>query len=314
MTKGLLFGSLLALSVGANISLAYAVFKMSPSDTIAEQVEIARENNPFVAPRVFTAQANDILINFVPLRASLREYVAKQSTAIGVYFEYLPSGTSIGVNDREEFFQASLVKVPMAMVIYKRVEEGDISLTQELTIKENDLDPAYGVLWQKGVGHKLTVQEAIDEMLVYSDNTALKVLFHKYPAFLDEVFDYLDLPKDSENNLPIVSPKNYASIFRALFLSSYLRPEFSNEILEILTMTNFHDKLPAGVPEGIPVAHKIGVLRKEGVFSDCGVIYPPERPYILCVMVRGTEDEAREHTKTISKTVYEYIVTTKQED
>lgn len=298
---------LLFVSLGANVALAIQMVRSSNAEEQLLKVSNNIKENKYVSPRVFSNNRQDIIINFMPLREGLRKYVAEQETDIGMYFEYLPSGTSIGINDKDEYFQASLIKVPMAMVMYKHIESGDASANDTLTLAEEDLDDGYGKLYEKGAGYKLTVQDAIDVMLVDSDNTAYKALFKKYPTFLDEIFDFLDLPKDSTNNLPVVSPKNYASIFRALYLSSYLRPEFSNEVLEILTYTNFHNKIPAGLPKGIRVAHKIGVLRPESMFSDCGIVYVPDRPYILCAMVRGTEEQANQQISTISKMIYEYV-------
>lgn len=307
MSKKAFYFIILFVSVGANIALGLQLFNTTPAEEHMQKLSHNIKENKYVSPSVFSENTQDIIINFMPLRERLRNYVAEEEGEVGMYFEYLPSGTSIGINDRNEFFQASLVKVPMAMVMYKHVEKGDASLSDIMELREEHLDPAYGQLYKKGVGYKLTVQEAIDAMLVDSDNTALKVLFRKYPTFLDEVFDFLDLPKDTDDNLPVVSPKNYASIFRALYLSSYLEPAFSNEILEILTHTAFHNKIPAGVPQEVPVAHKIGVLRPESIFSDCGIVYVPDRPYILCAMVKGTEDQANKQISTISKMVYEYV-------
>jgi hypothetical protein len=83
--------------------------------------------------------------------------------------------------------------------------------------------------------------------------------------------------------------------------------------LEVLTRTIFTDKLPAGVPPEIKVAHKIGVFRPLGskssdqIFSDCGIVYVPNRPYALCMMVQGDEEHAREYMKFISKMVYGFM-------
>ena len=96
-------------------------------------------------------------------------------------------------------------------------------------------------------------------------------------------------------------------------MSSYLKAEDSNKVLSILTKTDFNDKIAAGVPKEVPVAHKIGVFGGKGelsqeVFSDCGIIYVPNRPYTLCIMTRGDDENiARQHMKNISQLVYGYV-------
>jgi beta-lactamase class A len=281
--------------------------KNSSRDSVADEAAAY----PLLSKRIFTESQNDILINFTPLRTAMREYLAKQDDQIGVYFEYLPSGTSIGVNDQMEVRLASLIKVPVVMAVYKDIESGSLSLNKVVTIEQKDLDPRFGNLWKRGVGTKLTVREVVNINLVESDNTATRMLVRQLsPGAIDGVFDALDLPKDREGGAAVISPKSYASILRSLYLSSYLERTHSNEILDILTRTNFNEQIPAGVPKDVRVAHKIGIFESataQPVHNDCGIVYVPNRPYALCVMVGGNEEAARKHMQYLSKMVYGYI-------
>jgi beta-lactamase class A len=47
--------------------------------------------------------------------------------------------------------------------------------------------------------------------------------------------------------------------------------------------------LRRGLPDGVAAANKTGSL--EGVRNDCGVVFAPERPYVLCVMTTYLKDE-----------------------
>lgn len=277
---------------------------------------------PYLSKRIFVNNQNDILINFIPLRTAMREYVGQQNGNVAVYFEYLPSGISIGVNDREEVKLASLSKVPLAMAIYKKIERGKMSPSDVLTIEKKHLDQGFGTLWKRGAGARLTVSELVRLMLSESDNTAYNVLYNQLSyKQISEVYDGLDIPIGKENAggevYPLVSPKNFSSIFRSLYLSSYLYESGSNEILDILTKTIFKDRLPAGVPSDIKVAHKIGVFEllnsADKTYSDCGIIYVPRRPYILCIMDKSGQEKSREHMAWLSKMVYGYIISVKTE-
>jgi beta-lactamase class A len=254
------------------------------------------------------------LINFVDLRSKLRSYHAHTQEPLGIYFEYLPSGVSIGIDEKQTFVLASLLKVPMVMGVYKHMENHEITRDTVLTVEQSDIDPFFGDLWKRGLGVKLTVDELIKLSLIDSDNTAQKLLFRTSPALtIENVFDSLDIPKERNDDLPVVSPKNYSSILRSLYLSSYLSREHSNEILDILTRTKFNDKLPAQLPPNIKVAHKIGVhLDKNSsasIYTDCGIVYVPKRPYILCIMVKSDEKTATKDISEISKIVFDYVNT-----
>lgn len=266
---------------------------------------------PYLSKRIFVEEQNDILINFIPLREAMRNYIEKQNVQIGVYFEYLPSGTSIGVNEKMEVRLASLIKIPVVMAVYKQIERGRINKNQLLTVSEMDINKDFGDLWKRGIGTKITVDEAVRLSLIDSDNTATRTLVSALPkGVIDEVFDSLDIPKNTNNGLPVISPKNYTSILRSLYLSSFLTKKDSNEILAFLAETHFNDKLPAGIDQQVKVAHKIGEFdlpNEKTIFSDCGIIYPPDRPYALCIMIESSETDARKHMIHLSKMAFGYI-------
>lgn len=303
----------LFVSIAANLLFAWYFLQTTPvAKSNDEQVQQAQF--PYLSKRIFAENQNDILINFIPLRTAMREYVTKQQEPIGVYFEYLPSGSSIGVNEKLEIALASLIKTPLVMGVYQQFEKGKLKKDDMLTIKKEDLDPKFGDLWKKGAGTTIRVEEAINLTLINSDNTAANALAAVVPVTtIDTVFDSLDIQTDQKGEVTLISPKSYSSVLRSLYLSSYLTREHSNEILDILTATSFTDKLPAGLPKSIKIAHKIGVFESENAFSDCGIIYVPERPYLLCIMIKADNQTATKHMLLLSKMVYGYILAVNQD-
>jgi beta-lactamase class A len=80
--------------------------------------------------------------------------------------------------------------------------------------------------------------------------------------------------------------------------------------LALLKQSEFSQGLLAGVPPGIAVAHKFGergytnASKKE--LHDCGIVYCPQRPYVLCIMTKGTDmKEQAKAISGISKAVYD---------
>jgi beta-lactamase class A len=307
---------LLGASIIANIVLAVQVARPVATDTENGQY-------PFIARRLFLEDPNDVLINFSPLRDDLRTYLAGLSDRTGVYFEYLPTGLSINAQGNDEFFRASLAKLPAVMRAYKFLEEERLSFDETLTLTEEQLDDGYGDLWQRGAGATLTVREAVTLILTHSDNTAFNALHERVNVQLlqdqpdgdqsiDDVYDYLDIPRAAEGVTPMISPKNYSSILKSLFFSAYLTYEHSNDILETLTGRLTEQWLRGPIPASIRVANKIGVYDVEPetlhVYADCGIVYYPSRPYILCIMVNSSDGE---HSSTIiedvSRMVYQYV-------
>ncbi len=277
--------------------------------------------NPFLSKRIFSEQQNDILINFIPLKRVLNDFVVRSEGKVGVYFEYLPTGVSIGVNDKVEFRLASLSKVPLAMSVLKKVEKGELKMTDIIVLKKENLDSNFGTLWLKGEGAKLSIKELIEICLQESDNTAYETLFGLLSnQDVVDVYENLNVDViDTDTPHPLVSLESYSSIFRSLYLSSYLRKENSNYLLDILTKTDFKDKIPAGVSSSVKVSHKIGVYEvdslknngRESMYTDCGIVYLPQRPYILCVLSITNEADAQYNIGIISKMIYDYMVLVK---
>jgi beta-lactamase class A len=61
---------------------------------------------------------------------------------------------------------------------------------------------------------------------------------------------------------------------------------------QILLAQEFNEKIPAGLPPGIRVAHKTGEITAHS--HDAAIVYPPGRsPYVLVVLTRGIQDGAK---------------------
>ena len=308
--KGFWF-TFLGISLVLNVLVIGFLLKSDDSNSLNATQAAKQVSFPLLSPRIFIENQNDLIINFVPLRLKLQEYASKTPHRIGLYFEYLPTGTSIGVNEKEAFIPASLLKTPLAMGVLKLSESKKIMLDDYLTLKEKHKDSNFGNYWKEKTGKKFQLAEVLKQLLIYSDNTAQKMLLEKVStSVIEDVFESLDIPKIRDEDLnPVVTAKNYSSILRCLYLACYLTKEDSNSLLTILTNTIFKDKLPAGIPESIAVAHKIGVAESStgGIYTDCGIVYYPKRPYILCVMIEGDEKTATKTISEISKIVYSFI-------
>lgn len=288
------------ISLSGNIYLGLI---RKPSSIVSREREY-----PFLARRILIDNPNDVLINFIPLRNTLGTMVNPWGETFSFYFEYLPTGTSIGINGNNEFIIASLVKVPVAMAYFRKQERLGLDFSNNtVTVKEKDLDSSFGDLWKQGAGTQLTMQEALRFMLVFSDNTAANVVATSIPPEdFDSVFAGLDINLQEQDGKTTISAKGYSSILKALYFSAIINEQHSQEILGMLSQTPFNDQLVAGVPKDVTVSHKIGVYGD--LYQDCGIVYVPDRPYVLCMISKTPKDEAQKRMSAVSRTVYDYVI------
>ena len=171
------------------------------------------------------------------------------------------------------------------------------------------------------IGKEYTLEQVAESMILYSDNVAFNILSKKVPSsYVNDVFSSIGVTFSQSSGDLTLSVKDYASFFRVLFNASYLTRKDSEKALDLLARADYKDGLVAGVPKGVVVAHKFGersfkdstlgqnVIIGEKQFHDCGIIYYPERPYILCVMTRGFDmREQQKSIKDISTFFYNKI-------
>lgn len=294
------------------VLLIYHVRLIQDKEAQSISAKIARY--PHLSVRALRENPNDLLLNFLPLRNNLRTEISPWGESFGMYFEYLPTGTSINVNGNSEFYAASLFKTPVVMALFHTRERLGKKDDPIVEIKPENIDGKFGNLWKKGVGYKIKQSELVRLALEESDNTAIRSLFPFIGSVdFEEVYQGLDIDLDTDSRGAILSAKSYSSIFKALYFSAVLKIDDSELILNHLSKTIFPDKLAAGVPSNIPVAHKIGnFIDSNGneAFTDCGIVYKPRRPYLLCLVSRTDEQTARERMQDVSKIIYDYVSST----
>jgi beta-lactamase class A len=320
MNKRILF-IVLGVSIALNVFFGYLFIQnkslISPATGTKEENKVSdlQAKYPYLSKRILIENPNDVLINFLPLRTQLEGIAKPWEKEFSMYFEYLPTGTNIGINRDDQFFAASLFKVPVIMAYYHFINRTGEVHDQEFTIKEEDIDTQFGNLWKKGVGIKINGEEAVRLALEESDNTAAKAIARQVgQEDFDDVYSALGLDLLTGAGGAIMTTREYATILKSLYFSAVLDKEDSNEILQFLTKSKFDDKLVAGVggAEGdIPIAHKIGDYRDskgEKAFYDCGIVFIPKRNYLLCMSSVGDETAANIRMSQISKAVYEYVI------
>ncbi len=238
--------------------------------------------------------------------------------SVAVYFRDLNNGPWFGIDNTAKFLPASLLKVPMMIYYFDRSENDPDILKQTYTFNENEQTKAIVQLIPPSQslqeGQNYTVEDLITRMIKFSDNKALYLLNqHADINGLAKVYSDFGVDMGTpENPSPTVTVQKYASFFRVLFNASYLDRDLSEKALSLLANAEFNDGLVAGVPAEIEVAHKFGEREVAGIsekqLHDCGIVYYPGHPYLLCVMSRGKQmDNLKNAIKQVSALVYNEV-------
>ncbi|MBN2567737.1 serine hydrolase [Candidatus Woesearchaeota archaeon] len=302
------------------VSLCLLVMVMQPrsgEDTMLASPARFHLLNPGIAQLEVTSFEESqkyYTTNYQGLRQSIGSLLVGYGKGeFGIYFEDLNTGSWIGINERDQYHLASLLKIADIATMLRKVEEGELRLDTRLTLTQSDIDRSFGVLQYKAPGTEYTLLDIMNITLYYSDNTAANMLERNFrwedqiDAILGLGIPYSTL-MDKNGTLILASAKEYSNVFRSLYYSSYLKRSSSQLFLSLLSDTNFNDGIAAGVPQDVTVAHKIGFWIIGSEHHDCGIVYHPNRPYILCVMTKGlTEREANLMIGEVSRKAWEFM-------
>lgn len=227
-----------------------------------------------------------------------RAKAAGEVNTVAMYFRQLKGGPWLGINEDQEFVPASLLKVPLAMAIYKKAESNPNILSSTIFYEKGDSSHMqYFKNYHVTPGETYFVEELIDSTLIHSDNNAAELLAS---ALSDREFQdaYRTFGIDPPNRAGEYSTNvhYYASFFRILWNATYLSSNASEELLETMSRSTFTRGLVAGVPPGTVVSHKFGERSAVDTdlvqLHDCGIVYHPDRPYLICIMTQGKDWDA----------------------
>lgn len=255
------------------------------------------------------------------MKSSVNNYINQLTannsvTSVSVYFRDLDTGPWFGINEHNDFAPSSLLKVPVMMAFYKEAESNPAILSQKITytsqpagLISQNFPPEHPIV----LGKTYTVEQLIESMIIDSDNAALGLLEDNIDnRKIDQVT--LDLGITTATNATptdFMDVSEYSTLFRVLYYSTYLNQTYSEKSLELLSQAEFDQGLTALLPKNLTVAHKFGEREAgNGIHQlhDCGIVYYPNHPYLLCVMTKGPNFADLATTiQQISAKVYEMI-------
>lgn len=249
--------------------------------------------------------------------ATLEALVEGYEGVAGVHVLDLTDGTRFGVRDHLVFPQASAIKIPILLELFRRAEVEPDLLSRRIEVTDEVRTGGSGVLrYLTDGGTALSLEDHAILMILHSDNTATNVLIdalgmeavNALSASLGATETLLQRkmirPEESaRGNENLSTPRDAARIMERIAACDLPMGEAScarvREILEIPKGGAFVDPVSAG----IPVAWKPGGIT--GVAAAWGTVNLPDRPYVLVIMssyggdggalIRAVSDAAWRH-------------------
>lgn len=231
---------------------------------------------------------------------AIKKYLDTREGTYSFYFEEINSGFVYGLNEKKEMLSAGCIKLPLAMVLIKEVENGKIDLQSKIKIEAEDK-----IHGSNGIIHEFSTKEyslfdLLVAMLIQSDNTAAnKIIDILSMERINELFVEMslnstklkrittDVKLEQDELENITSSFDLSRCFKLLYLKQYLNEENSDLMIKILKKQQVTNKIPFYIPKDIQknIANKGGSL--DNIENDTTLIMIPKGKFLFTVMANN---------------------------
>lgn len=229
---------------------------------------------------------------------------------IGLAIKHLGNGKGFAYRADEPMPTASLIKVAVMMTAYHQINDGTLSRTLPIALKDQDKMPGSGILTPHfSAGTQLSLRDAIRLMMAYSDNTATNL-----------VIDQIGLPSTATlmKSLQLPNTQLHSKVYRRdtsidrsrsqqfglgsttatetlamlewIDRGQFVNREVCDEMLEHLYANQDASKLARSLPATVRIAHKSGDVNSSR--CDAGLIDGPDGRIAICILTDENADRS----------------------
>src|SRR5579871_5671094 len=129
------------------------------------------------------------------LKQKLEQISSGVSADWGIYIKSLDTGEEIAINADKAMDTMSAIKIPLLVDVYRQVDAGKINTGDRFAMKTADKRFGTGVLRALDSGLNLSFRDALELMIIQSDNSATDMAFARVggPAHVTQTMHELGL-------------------------------------------------------------------------------------------------------------------------
>jgi len=252
-------------------------------------------------------------------RARLEHLVAEATGVVGYEAIDLVSGRQLGLNQNLVFPQASAIKIPILMEVFRQARIGRLSLEEKIPFRSAMKAGGSGVLQHFSDGtSELSLRDLCVLMILLSDNTATNILINRVSMdSVNAMLRGLGLAKTALNRVMMdaaasaqdrentSSPAEAVRIMAILHDGTFVDRPLCEEVLEILSIGK-GGSFERVFPDSLRVAWKPGGIA--GVQTVWVLVRLPERPFAFAVMEKfDSAGEAGKIQQEVARVLFDYF-------
>ena len=221
----------------------------------------------------------------------VKQLVSSFKGKVSLFAKNLDTGETYGLNPDERVRTASTIKIAVMIEAFARVAEGKAKWTDEVVLTKEKKVSGSGILVELSDGLRLTLRDAVNLMMMLSDNTATNLVLDvlttdavnarmeslgiKNIKILRKVGSGGDsmAGKDPENKkygLGFATPREMVLVMEKLERGEIISPAASKEMIELMKSEQGRNAIGRSL-WNVPMASKYGALDR--LRSAVGILY-----------------------------------------
>ena len=237
------------------------------------------------------------------LQLKLENRVDGFAGEVGIYVENLASGAWAAINADSLFPTASMIKVPIMLKIFDRIENDTLSFSTPLIYRDSLYYAGSDILGSFNDGEVISLDKVILLMMSLSDNTA-SLWLQELAGTGTAINEWLDAhgfrstrmnsrtPGRSENweqyGWGQTTPREMAGLLTMIRNGDAISPWASEEMYRTMTRQHWNDEALSSIPPYIQAAGKVGAVSQSR--SEVVLVNGPSGDYVFCIITNNQED------------------------
>ena len=227
---------------------------------------------------------------------------------VGFYFLHLDKGIDFGINENKIFPSASLIKIPIMVQIFNRVENDNLNLDSLLFYDSSLINYKYkgdDSIARFKENETISINKLLTHMITFSDNHAslwLQIIAGGGTK-INEILDKYNFTKTKVNSRTLnredqylqygwgqTTPKEMSKLMIEIKNGNIVSKKSSDEMYRHLTRIYWDDEALSQIPNHIQVASKQGAVNKSR--SEVVLVNSPSGDYVFCIITNNQSDES----------------------
>ncbi|SNR81130.1 class A beta-lactamase, subclass A2 [Flavobacterium sp. ov086] len=268
------------------------------------------------------------------LRQQLNQIISSKNATVGVSIKGIEDKDTLSINGNLKAPLMSVFKFHIALTVLNKVDEGKLSLTQEIFIKKKDLHEDTWSPMEKDYPEgnmNLTLDKLLRYTVSHSDNNGCDILidlvggtkevqkFINKQGIKDFVIKVNEEQMKNWKNLYVntTTPLAATALLEKFYKGEILKESTTKYLYQIMVETSRGlTWMKAGLPENTELAHRTGISGTNDAnlrvaMNDIGIVKLPNgKHFIISVFLKNiteTQEDTEKIIADITRTTWNYF-------